>query len=494
MQLPIAVEAAGKRSLQNQIYEQIRSLILTGTLRPGQRLPSSRILSEQLSVSRNTVLITYDRLMSEGYLETRSAKETFVSPNLPEESILQNTSQSTADQTFNSAKRHRSVLFSGRSQRLAPGDRPRVEIDFFVGRPDSRSFPMRAWRRIMLHETDKPGAPLTEYGDPAGLPSLREAIAAHLGATRGIRAQPDQVIITAGIQEALNIVARLFVRPGTSVATENPCYQGLINVFGSYGAKLLPVPVDQEGLDPAYLPNRRISLVCVTPSHQFPTGYTMSLDRRLRLLDWAANHGAYIVEDDYDSDFRYDGPPLMALAGLDPHETVIYLGTFSKSIGAGLRIGYLVVPTELSSAAVAAKSILNNGHPWLEQAVLAEFIASGEFVRHLRRIRVTYKHRRNCLIAALQACFSNAVISGDRGGMHVMWQMQPEFPEAGRVESAARSRGVGIYSIGSGAAYDFDNSAFARHSLLIGYPALSEEKIRTGIERVADAIGELGVS
>lgn len=494
MQLPITITTSGRTGLQRQIYEQIRSLILSGVLRPGQQLPSSRALAQQLGVSRNTVLITYDRLTSEGYLQSHPAKDTFVSLNIPEDSIMQGAMDQAAFDRAPKSPTRRPLVFSGQPQRLAPSDRPQVGIDFFVGRPDPHSFPLQTWRRLVTRKLVRPGPALTEYGDPAGLRSLREAIAVHLGAARGIRTEPEQIVVCNGIQEALNIVARLFVKRGTPIAAENPCYHGVANVFGSYGCTLVPVPVDAEGIDLGQLPRRKVSLICVTPSHQFPTGYTLSLNRRLRLLDWAANQGSYIVEDDYDSDFRYDGPPLMALAGLDQRGLVIYLGTFSKSIGAGLRIGYLVVPSELVPAAVAVKSILDNGHPWLDQAVLAEFISSGEFARHLRRIRVTYKNRRDCLIGHLESRFGAVNISGQRGGMHVMWQLPSHFPDAGRVEVAARNHGVAVYSIRSGAGYDFEGSPFTRHALLFGYPAVSEDEIRVGVDRLAKAIEEVGAS
>lgn len=492
MQLPIVISRQQPRTLQGQIYEQVRALILNGRLKPGQPLPSSRALAAELEVSRNTVAIAYDRLITEGYLQTRAASNTFVGADLPEESILQNLRyEEVAPPAAPAARRvtRQSVAFQSPGQDLSRHGRAAVEIDFFVGRPDPESFPFAVWRRLLVRNLAAAETWMTEYGDPAGYAPLRRAIARHLGPARGIRAEPNQIIVTSGIQEALNIVARLFVRDGTPVATENPCYQGVFNVFKSYGARLVPVPVDGEGLVTAELPKKPVALLCVTPSHQFPTGYTLSLERRFRLLDWAAETGAYLVEDDYDSDFRYDGPPLTALAGLDARNMVIYLGTFSKSIGAGLRIGYLMVPPELVAPAVAAKSILDNGRGWLDQSVLADFLAEGHFVRHLRRIRMANKSRRDRLIAALAENFGDVVLAGRRGGMHVMWRLADTLPAAAEVETRARAVGVGIYALPSAASYDYGGCPYSERCMIIGYPALTEERIAEGIARLAQALG-----
>lgn len=488
VQLPIKLSRGVPATLQSQIYDQIRSLILSGHLRPGQRMPSSRAFAAEHGIARNTAMIAYDRLVAEGYLRAKPATLTCVGAELPEQSILQNRLLAAAPAASGRRVNAQPVVFTGRGQDFSPAGRPSVEIDFFVGRPSADSFPRELWRRLLVRKLVEAGSALTEYGDPAGWKALRAAVASHLGATRGISTEPDQIVITSGIQEALNIVARLFVREGTAVATENPCYLGLFNVFQSYGARMIPVAVDAEGIMPSRLPRRPVSLLCVTPSHQFPIGYTLSLERRLRLLDWAANSGAYIVEDDYDSDFRYDGPPLTALAGLDSRRLVIYLGTFSKSIGAGVRVGYLVLPPDLVRPAIAVKSILNNGRGWLDQAVLAEFIEDSHFIKHLRHIRVAYKSRRDVLVAALRRRFGEVVLSGRRGGMHVAWHLSPDFPTAAEVERCARRRGVGIYTLPSAASYDYGGCPYSERCLIIGYPALSEQEIAEGVARLDSAL------
>jgi GntR family transcriptional regulator/MocR family aminotransferase len=320
---------------------------------------------------------------------------------------------------------------------------------------------------------------------------LRQAIAEHLGPARGIRARASQVIITGGIQEALNIISRLLIRAGTPVVIEDPCYQGAAFTFESYGAEIIPTPVDSAGIQVRRLPERSVSLAYVTPSHQFPVGATMSLNRRMKLIEWANRVGAYLVEDDYDSDFRYDGPPLTALAGMDSSGTVIYLGTFSKSIGAGLRLGYMVVPSELAEPASVVKTILNNGNGWLNQAALADFIKSGSYSRHLRRIRKEYKSRLEALIEAVDRHLKGATITGDKGGMHVMLHLPADGPTASQLEKYMRSLGVGIYSLRSGAAIDFAHTTYSDRGLVLGYSSLTEVQIKKGVERIAAGIEQL---
>jgi GntR family transcriptional regulator/MocR family aminotransferase len=364
----------------------------------------------------------------------------------------------------------------------------RVAIDFWVGRPDAHSFPLKAWRRLLNRTLVTAGSRFTEYRDPAGLMELRRAIAEHLGLARGIAARSEQVIIVAGCQGGLNVAARLLARENARIALENPCYQGAAFLFESYRARLVPVTVDEGGLDVDALPAADVQLLYVTPSHQYPMGYTLSLERRLRLLDWARHSGAYIVEDDYDSDFRYRGSPLTALMGLDRHGSVIYLGTFSKSMGAGLRLGYMVVPPQLIAPARTVKALLDNGHPWLDQAVMAEFLASGSYANHLRRIRQLYRERRDCLVEALQQHFGAVELSGQDSGMHVTWRLPQHLPDAAELQRVAEAQGVGIYSLQSGAAYDFEGCAYSRSAVMLGYSSLSERQIREGIRRVAAAL------
>ena len=487
MQIPIRIDPSSRRSLQQQVFDAIRGLILDGRLHPGTAVPASRALSEQLGVSRNTVLLAYERLIGEGYLQSRPAVGTFVTHNLPESALSADADPLLTDSARQPLPR-RLVRFRGRAQAVVNPHRHRLAIDFWVGRPDPHSFPGKAWRRLLLHHLGIGGRHLTEYNDPLGLYELRRAIAEYLGPARGIQTDPERIVIVAGIQQALNIVARLFVNDAATVVVECPCYQGAAYLFESYGAAIRPVPVDANGLETARLPAGAVSLAYVTPSHQYPLGSTLPLERRLQLLEWASQAGAYIVEDDYDSDFRYTGSPLTALAGLDRQGAVIYLGTFSKSIGAGLRLGYMVVPTELVEPVRIVKALLDNGHPWLEQAVLADFIASGSYANHLRRIRQIYRQRRDCLADALQTHFGPVRLGGLEGGMHIVWTLPASLPDAPQVQALALQAGVGVYALDGGAATDFDWPGYRDRTLLLGYSSLTEAQIREGITRLAGAL------
>lgn len=493
MQISIKLDSTSKHSLQNQVFESIREQILSGHLKSGMQMPSTRLLNEQLAVSRNTVILAYDRLIAEGYLYCQKTVGTFVNPNLPEDSLMlmdedsRNTASRIKEKEKATPKRH-PVAFKGRVQALFNPYREKLDIDFWVGRPDPQSFPINIWRQLTLKNLSHSGSSMTEYHDPAGIYELRKAIADHLRPARGIDCNPEQIIITNGIQEALNVVSRVLIKQDTPAVMECPCYQGAAYVLESFGAKLHPVPVDAEGLDVSQLPDKETALAYVTPSHQYPLGATLPLERRVRLLDWARDTGAYIVEDDYDSDFRHQGSPLTAVAGQDKYGYVIYMGTFSKSIGAALRLGYLVMPEELVEPARTAKALMDNGHAWLDQAVMMEFITSGAYLKHLRCIRRTYLSRRDSLIQELHNNFGDVKLSGLEGGMHLVWHLPETLPEAKEVQQIAQDVGVGIYSLPAAAAYDFGKKGYFERALLLGYSSTSEEQICDGILRLATAI------
>ena len=493
LQLPLALEAESGKSLQAQIFDQIRSMILDGRLGHGDALPASRLLSHQMGVSRNTTILAYERLMSEGYIETRPSVGTFVSATLPDKALR--SENSPPDEMDGKFGNRPLVQFSGRVQSVFNPHGPRLDQDFWVGRPDADTFPKRAWRRLVCEQISNLGTRLTAYDVPEGYQPLREAIAKYLGHARGIATTEDQVIIVGGSQDGLNLIARLLLGPDTLVTLEQPCYQGAAYVFESFDADIRPIPVDAHGLQVELLEGVSNAIVYVTPSHQYPTGVMLTPERRRRLLDWAAATGSSIIEDDYDSDFRYDGSPLTALKGLDSEGNVIYLGTFSKSIGAGIRLGYLVVPELLVEPARRLKGLMNNGQPTLEQAILAEFMKQDGYSRHLRTIRQIYKRRRDCLIASLERHFGDVELIGVDGGMHLAWRLPESFPSPETVEAIALSRKVGIYSLRSGAAEEFSRTDFckedfSRRLMVLGYAALKEEEIACGIERLARGLAE----
>jgi GntR family transcriptional regulator/MocR family aminotransferase len=485
-QLPLTIRRHVPAPLQSQIVEQIRQLVGKGILPPASRVPSTRALSEQLGVSRNTVTLAYDLLMAEGILEVESSAGTMVSRELPAAFVR------VAAATESPSVRHGTiarppVVFQGRGPRVYEPKAGQLVYDFRLGQPDPALFPETVWRRLISAGVSRAGSKLVRYGDPAGLLALRVAVAAHLRLARGIRCEPDQVVIVAGCQQGLNLVARVLVAPGSVAVVENPCYEGAALVFASYGALLVGAPVDDEGLRVDRLPSQA-ALAYVTPSHQFPLGPTLSLARRLALLEWAAKSDAYLVEDDYDSDFRYEGSPLVALHALDRANTSIYLGTFSKSIGAGLRLGYVVFPSALAPAAIAAKSLLDNGHPWLEQAAAADFLSSGGFERHLQRIRRRYLMRRDCLLHELQRHFGATRVDGAEGGMHVAWHLPAGALPADELKRRLVPSGVGIYSLASAPAHVLEPFSDGDRIVLLGYPCLSEERIRSAVELIARAL------
>lgn len=488
MQLPLEVDRHSKLNLQTQVFEQIRGMILAGQLRSGQRLPSSRHLCQQLQVSRITITLALARLADEGYVETAKSLGTFVSRQIPEQALhalqvdVERKHQPVVLDHF------RPDLLKIRSHNLVNAELRRSMIDFWVGRPDARSFPLRTWARLTNQRFLSAGSALTEYKEPIGFIELRQAIADHLRPARGIVAEPEQIIITGGCQEALNLVCRMLLPPGTDAIVESPGYAGASYLFESFGAHLHHIGVDEKGLDIAQLPDVSRALAYVTPSHQYPLGCTLPLDRRLELLAWAVRTNSYIVEDDYDSDFRYVGSPLAALKALDTANRVFYVGTFSKCLGAGLRIGYVVVPPALMPAAGHFKALMNNGQPWLDQAVLADFMTTGGYARHLRKIRQHYLGKRDALLVALNRNFGQTLTIGAEAGMHLVWRIPPHLPVASVIVNKALECGVGVYDLSARAAVSPSKTTYADRHLMLGYSSLTEKQITTGIERLALAL------
>ena len=365
-----------------------------------------------------------------------------------------------------------------------------MNFDFFPGRPSAALFPLKTWRRALQASLSHGGAQgLAHYSDPAGLPILRTAIASHIAASRGIVADASRVVVTGGVQEGITLAARLFLGPGTVAAIENPCYQGARFAFEASGAEVETVPVDADGIVADAVPDRPTALLYVTPSHQYPTGRILSLERRHALIAWARRVGCYLLEDDYDGDFRYEGSPLPSIASLAP-DCTLYLGTFSKSLGAGLRLGYMVVPEPLAAAMRSAKALLNNGSAWLDQAALAEMMRHGSYTAHLARVRLRYKESRDALILALRRQFGGAEISGAASGLHLFWRLPPGVPDAPILEAVARRARVGIYSLAGGGAYDATDSDLSRRGVILGYAALLPRQITQGIARLSDAIDD----
>lgn len=489
MPLPIRLFRDKEITLQEQIYRFIRDKILDSSYPAGFSLPSTRDLAISLRVSRNTIMLAYEWLTSEGYIESRQGAGTFVcqvindtvtSPQKDKIASPQNGKKSSSKHGRNAV--FKAPIVIGRETRP-------LQFDFWYARTDPRQFPFKTWQRLIANRLGDAARNFTEYGVQGGEVELRQAISDHLALTRGFRAAPNRIVITCGAQEAFQIICRLFIKQGNEVVVENPCYEAICLLLESYGARLTPVHVDRDGLDPDALKSVKNSiLLYTTPSHQFPTGAILPLARRQALLTWAEQTDTYIIEDDYDSAIIYDRPPLAALAALDQNNRVIYVGSFSKTIGSALRVGYLVLPIELTKTAVAIKSLSTYGQPWLDQVVVADFINSGGYRRHLRRIRTLFRLRRDALARILNDEFGGHVqISGLEGGTHLIWSLPEEMREVDRVIAAARTLGVGLYDLPSAGARIFKPQA-PDNRLIMGYGSLSPDEIRTAIRRVAKAL------
>lgn len=484
MTLPIPLERGSDLTLQEQIYRFIRDQVLSGRFRTGLQLPSTRDLADSLKVSRNTTVLAYQWLASEGYIETRQGAGTFTRRVIPDavEVIASGPAVEPSGE-------RPSIALQVEAPLLVDGIRVRPQFDFWYGRADPRQFPTKIWAKFVAESLAFARSSLTDYAPQAGLPALREAISTYLATAKGMVAPADRILITAGAQDGLNVIARLLIEPGATVAIENPGYRAAATVFRSAGAIMAPVAVDDEGLIPSELATTGAKLVYTTPSHQFPTGAVMSLERRQALLAAVEDLNAYIIEDDYDGEIIYDRPPLAALAALDQQYRVIYVGSFSKSIGAGIRIGFLVLPPELMPWATAIKSLASYGQPWTEQAALASFIRDGNFRTHLRRIRTLYRARRDALIGSLREWLgADTDISGSDSGLHLVVRLPAGFPGAAEVSAIARGLDIALYTPTQAGAIEAGADDPGERRLVLGYAALTPDEIREAIRRVALAV------
>ena len=346
------------------------------------------------------------------------------------------------------------------------------------------------WRRLLLKQLADGGAScLTDQGEAAGLPALRAAIASYLAKTRGIAADPSRIIITSGIQEGISLAARMFLHRGTTAVVEDPCARGAALAFAAAGSEVLGVSVDHAGLVAENLPRREVALLYVTPSHQFPTGHVLSAERRSAAVAWARRCGCYILEDDSDGEFRYEGSPLKAIAAEAP-DCTLYLGTFSRTLGAGLRLGFMLVPPRLIEAATMAKDLLDTGNAWLEQATLAAMMQGPSYAAHVARVRAHYKENRDCLLAALRRNFGEISVSGEGSGLHLLWHLPPGVPDAPTIEALARRHRIGVYALESGGAAVLSPTLLQRRALLLGFGSLLPKQIEQGIDRLSESMDD----
>lgn len=477
--LELDLQLAGRGARLASLHTALRDAIAHGRLAPGLRLPSSRELAAQLGVSRNTAVAAYELLASEGWLESRGAAGSFVA-ELPQAAVAVSDRASVAPWADSRWLRGEG---GGWPALLVSGPAPAYH--FKSGMPEVASFPFDVLRRLQTRALQAAAREPARYPEAQGLRALREAIAGHVSSSRAVACTADDVVITAGAQQAFDLIARVLVTPGRTVAAvENPGYPPLRAALGGAGASLAPVPLDGEGLVVAALP-RAARIVCVTPSHQSPLGMAMSLARRRELLNWAAAQQAVVIEDDYDGEFRFTSRPLDALKTLDRDGRVFYVGTLSKSMLPALRLGYVVAPAWAREALVAAKHAAGFGTPALMQAAVADFIAEGHLLRHVRRMRTEYAERRRVLEHMLRRHLGEqAHLYPAIAGLH----MAVGLPGVDTDELTRRAwaAGVGVeplsrYALGEG----------GPRGLVLGYGSITAARIPEAVRRLARVLGTL---
>jgi len=446
----LALDRAAPAPLYRQVYERYRAAIEQGVLRPGDRVASARSLASELGVARGTVETAYAQLSGEGYFAPQGQAGTVVSPSLPVRRPGRREPRRTGPEPFGSQP----------VAELAP---PPLQL----GIPALDAFPRKLWARVAARRMRAMSAADMFYGDPSGHPALRAAVAAYLRVSRGVPCHPSQVFVTGGYRASLALIAHTLLVKGDRVWVEDPGYPPTLEVLRRAGQRAVPVPVDEEGLDVVRGLRKaaKARMAVVTPSHQAPLGVSMSLARRLQLLDWAFAAKAWIVEDDYDGEYRYAGAPLPALKSLDGHDRVLYAGSFSKVLYPGLALGYVVVPDSLRDAFTAAAATWSNGSPQITQAVVADFMREGHFSRHLKKMRLLYARRRAMLAAALRKAFGDHVrIDLQSGGMHLIARFHSRPESDGELAQRAQTAGLNCQPLSRRG-----TAAFRDQGLLMGF-------------------------
>lgn len=489
--IPISVftlDPTSSSAVYKQVYESLRTAILTGQIAPGTRLPSSRTLARELKLARATVLAAYDLLLAEGYIEGQIGSGTYVAQVIPD-SLLQVSS--AAGGLAHLAGTH--PLVSRRGRLMTQVRRNEIVDDanpvaFAPLTAALNEFPHALWAQVAARCIRRLDPALLRRGDPIGYLPLRKATAEYLKVARGVHCTPEQVIICSGAQQAMDLASRILLDPGDPIWIEDPGYFGARAIFIAADAQLIPVPIDHEGIDVAAgiaaCPTARMAYV--TPSHQYPLGITMTLARRLALLDWAQQQQAWILEDDYDSEYRYSSPPVVALQGLDRLGRVIYVGTFSKALFPGLRLGYLVVPPALIEIFRHARATVDFHPPMLAQAILADFIAEGHFTRHIHRMRRLYAERQDTLLRAAAVHLTDVLeLVPSDSGMYLIGWLRDGCPDAVAAEYARRF-GVVVTPLSS-----LSLRPGNRGGLMLRYAALDDVTIIQGVQRLAQALRTL---
>ncbi|MBV8845118.1 MAG: PLP-dependent aminotransferase family protein [Bryobacterales bacterium] len=477
----IAVDRESDKPLHRQIYDAFRAMILESRLQPGQQIPSSRALALDLRISRIPVLGAYAQLLAEGYIESRTGAGTFVTETLSQEVLSSRPAPASlsADPALDAISR---------VSRLLPLEGTpwfRGSGAFSVGQIAYDHFPFRVWSDLVTHHARRVSSGSMNYSDPMGSEEFREVIAVYLRTSRAVRCEASQIMVVNGSQHALDLSARVLLDPESSVWIEEPGYVFLRHVLTLSGCRLVPVPVDNEGLNVAaglkLCPEARVTYV--TPSHQYPLGATMSAARRLQLIEWARRFGGWIVEDDYDSEYRYESMPVASMQGLDPSSRVIYIGTFSKTLFPSLRIGYVVIPPALVDRFLAVRQANDLSPSHLYQAALADFIRQGHFARHVRRTRQLYAERRNALTNALGKEFGPELeILGAEAGMHLVITIPPGFSDK-RISARAAQEDLWLWPLSS--AYAGEN---VRQGFVLGFGGTKADEMPDRVRRLRMAV------
>ena len=478
----ITIDRKSSLSLQRQIYDSCRSAIVEARLRPGQRLPSSRVLAAEIGVSRFPVLNAYAQLMAEGYIESRIGAGTVVSASLPEHLIPSGPGKAKSVAARSGPRR-----VASRCQLPPPAATfPWLSHygAFRVGQVAFDKFPRQIWSSLIAHRCRADNAESVHYGDLMGSPALRRAVANYLRTARSVRCEAEQVLIVNGSQQALELTARVLLNHGDRVWVEEPSYPLARDVFTLNGCQLVPVPVDAEGLNVAdgIRKFRNARTAFVTPSHQFPLGVTMSASRRLQLVEWAQSAGAWIIEDDYDSEYRYESLPIASLQGLDPNARVIYIGTLSKVLFPALRMGYIVVPPDLVEPFFTVRRVMDLGMPTFFQDVLADFIDQGHFARHIRRTRVVYADLRRELVENLSKMLGSSLTPvGDEAGMHIA-VMLPDGSRDTEIAGRAARHNLSLWPLSRMYLGE------PRQGFILGFGGVAKEEIPLAVSKLRDLL------
>lgn len=492
--LPVLTDDTGTGApLWARVYRQVREHILGGALRPGTRLPSARTLAADLGVSRNTVEAAFSQLRAEGFVARRVGAGSFVARELPD--LLRDAGVAAGRRRVGPAQSLVDAAaslgrLSPRGAKVVASGQVELEADRQPGpcSPDVTGFPLRTWNRLQARAARRAGAAALLPPEAGGLRPLREAIAAHLRLARGVLCLAEQVIIVGSTQQAVDLVARLLLAPGDTALVEDPGYPSARGALEAAGARVRGVPVDGEGVRTDRLPRSHgTRLLYLTPSHQFPLGMTLGLARRLDVIRWAADTGAWVLEDDYDSEYRHDGRPIAAMQGLDPHGRVLYVGSFNKVLFPAARVAYLVVPVALADAFAAGRRLLDGFTPPLLQQTLADFLGEGHYAAHVRQARQRYAAGRDLLVRSITETWGNAVRLGpSEAGLHLVAHL-PAGTDDVRIAGAASGAGLGIAPLSS-----YYLGAGARAGLLLGYGAARPAAIPATIRTLAPHVTRFG--